>query len=319
MNDRHLVVAGVTHRYVNVGRLRVHVAEAGEGEPVVLLHGWPQHWYVWRHVIPRLAPHFRLICPDMRGFGWTDAPRAGYEKEQLASDLLGLLDALGLDQVRLVGHDWGGFTAFLVALRAPRRVRQLIVLNMIHPWPKQVPTLLNSYRFLYQFVMASGLGALILRFRPELFSTAIRQALYDRTAMTDEEINAFTDRLTEPARANATVQLYRTFLLHEAAGLATGRYDAERLGVPTLLLFGVHDLVLRPEMLAGYEEHADDMRVELVPDAGHLVVDERPELVSERVLEFFGAGVEVRPRERRAARGASGRSQSTRRRGPSRA
>ena len=67
-------VPGVRHRQVRAGDLEMHVAEAGEGDPIVLLHGWPQHWYLWRDVIPLLAPHGRVICPDLRGFGWTDAP-----------------------------------------------------------------------------------------------------------------------------------------------------------------------------------------------------------------------------------------------------
>src|SRR3954447_3633435 len=106
-------VPGVTHRQIEVGTLSVHVAEAGVGEPLVLLHGWPQHWYCWRRVVPLLADEYHLIMPDLRGHGWTDAPSGGYDKAQLATDLFGLLDALGLQQVSLVGHDWGGWTGFL--------------------------------------------------------------------------------------------------------------------------------------------------------------------------------------------------------------
>src|SRR6059058_6686702 len=91
----------VTHRYVDIGGLRMHVAEAGEGEPLVMLHGWPQHWYLWRHQIPELSKRYRVICPDLRGFGWSDAPAGRYEKETLAADLIALLDALGLERVRL--------------------------------------------------------------------------------------------------------------------------------------------------------------------------------------------------------------------------
>src|SRR5688500_7961534 len=94
---------GVTHRTVDVDGLAVHVAEAGEGPPLVLLHGWPQHWWCWRHVVPLLADSYRLVMPDLRGHGWTEAPSGGYDKEQLATDLLGTLDVLGLDEVGLVG------------------------------------------------------------------------------------------------------------------------------------------------------------------------------------------------------------------------
>ncbi|MBJ7291840.1 alpha/beta fold hydrolase, partial [Williamsia sp.] len=102
-------VDGVEHQYVDAGPLRMHVAVAGPADapPLLLLHGWPQHWYLWRDVIPAVSDRYRVIAPDLRGFGWTDAPPGGYRKERLATDILALLDALGIDRVRLVGHDWG--------------------------------------------------------------------------------------------------------------------------------------------------------------------------------------------------------------------
>ena len=108
---------GVEHRFVDAGGVRLHVAEAGDGEPVVLLHGWPEHWWTWRHLIPGLAERYRVICPDLRGFGWSDAPRRGYEKEQFAADVAELLDSLDLHDVRLVGHDWGGVAGFILCVR----------------------------------------------------------------------------------------------------------------------------------------------------------------------------------------------------------
>ena len=92
---------GVTHRTVPARGLRFHVAEAGAGDPIVLVHGWPQHWWMWRHVVPLLAPHARLVMIDLRGFGWSDAPPGAYDKQTLADDLLAVLDALGLERVRL--------------------------------------------------------------------------------------------------------------------------------------------------------------------------------------------------------------------------
>jgi pimeloyl-ACP methyl ester carboxylesterase len=109
----------VEHLFIDAGRLRMHLTEAGEGKPIVMLHGWPQHWYVWRRVIPLLAPHARILCPDLRGFGWTDAPSGGYERETMAQDVLALLDELGLESVDLVGHDWGGWVTPLSSPSAP--------------------------------------------------------------------------------------------------------------------------------------------------------------------------------------------------------
>ena len=156
---------GVTHRYLDVAGTRLHVAEAGEGPPILLLHGWPQHWWAWRKVIPALAEERRVICPDLRGFGWSDAPPGRYEMQGFATDALALLDELGLDQVELIGHDWGGYAGFLLCLDAPERIDHYLVLGTAHPWfqpPRPSPQMLN--RTAYQFLLASpGLGAAVLR------------------------------------------------------------------------------------------------------------------------------------------------------------
>jgi pimeloyl-ACP methyl ester carboxylesterase len=108
-------VDGVTHRWVEARGLRFHVAEAGAGDDaVLLLHGWPQHWYEWRHLMPDLADRHRVIAPDLRGFGWSDAPSSGYLKEEMGQDVLAILDALELERVKLVGHDWGGWIGFIL-------------------------------------------------------------------------------------------------------------------------------------------------------------------------------------------------------------
>src|SRR3712207_1051413 len=100
---------GVEHHYVSARGLDFHVAEAGDGLPLVMLHGWPQHWWMWRYVMPRLADRFRLIAPDLRGFGWSDAPEGPYDKQTLADDVLAVLDELGVGRFRVMGHDWGAY------------------------------------------------------------------------------------------------------------------------------------------------------------------------------------------------------------------
>ena len=152
-------VASVTHRMVDIGGLSLHVAEAGKGEPVVLLHGWPQNWYVWRDVIPALAAKYHVYAPDLRGFGWSEAPPDGYQKEQFATDILALLDELNIGPVRLIGHDWGGFTGFLMCLREPDRFEAFLALNIATPWINRGAALRNIHRSWYQVLMASGLAA----------------------------------------------------------------------------------------------------------------------------------------------------------------
>ena len=125
------------HRHVALADgTRLHVAETGAGPALVLVHGWPQHWWAWRRLLEPLAQAPRVICPDLRGLGWSDAPPGSYAKEAWAADLVALRDALGLERVDLAGHDWGGLVALLAALRAPGRVRTVAAVSSVHPWTR---------------------------------------------------------------------------------------------------------------------------------------------------------------------------------------
>jgi pimeloyl-ACP methyl ester carboxylesterase len=284
---------GVEHRWVSAGGLRTHVALAGDGTPLLLLHGWPQHWWCWRYLIPLLASSHRVIAPDLRGHGWTDAPPGGYDKETLASDVLALLDALELERVQLIGHDWGGWVGFLLCLRAPERFERYLALNTGHPWPSaNARNLLSLWRFAYQLVVGSpAAGPWLLRTQADrLMERALRDGAARPEAFTDADLAIFAERLRDPARAHASSLLYRTFVLSEQLPIALGRYRSQRLRTSTRMLFGTQDPVLTPRLLEGYEPHADDMSVELVEDAGHFIAEDRPELVAERALAFFAGG-----------------------------
>jgi pimeloyl-ACP methyl ester carboxylesterase len=282
-------IDGVTHHWVRARGLDFHYAEAGQGDDVVLcLHGWPQHWYEWRHLMPALADRHRVLALDLRGYGWSDAPPDGYEKENLADDVLAVLDELGIERVKLVGHDWGGWIGFLLALRAPERIERYLSLNILAPWTSTRAMAPHIWRFFYQWMISSpGLGYRLHtsgRFIPKvLVGGSVRKEVWD-----DATIHAFSDTFTQPARAQAAVQTYRTFTLREAPEMVRGHYANAHLTVPTRLLFGADDLVLRPEALKGYEHHSDDMQVELVENCGHFIADEMPDLVGERAREFFG-------------------------------
>jgi pimeloyl-ACP methyl ester carboxylesterase len=281
-------VEGVSHRTVRARGLDFHVAEAGSGDDVVLcLHGWPQHWYEWRHLMPALADRHRVLALDLRGFGWSDAPRRGYEKENMATDVLAVLDALGLDRVKLVGHDWGGWIGFLLGLRAPQRFERFLALNIVPPWISLRATIGHAWRFAYQgMILAPGVGYSLHR-RGDFVPRVLVGGSEVKQAWDEQTLRVFADNLAEPARARAAVQVYRVFNWREALPIARGRYSGQRLRVPTLLVFGVDDFVLRPQMLAGIEGQAEQMRVELVENCGHFIADEMPELVAARAREVL--------------------------------
>ena len=239
---------------------------------MLLLHGWPQHWYLWRDVIPLVAPHARVIAPDLRGFGWTDAPARGYEKEQLMRDVLALLDELGIEKVTVAGHDWGGYVGFLLALEHPERVERLLVANVLPPWPARDPKVArDAWRFLYLPVLSvPGLGGWVGRtVGPRPIPEPAREA--------------FTARLAGE-RARATERLYRTFFLRELPKVWRGRHSADSLTVPTKLVFGTKDVVITQRAVEDAASQTDMVELELVPGASHFVVDEQPELIADRLL-----------------------------------
>jgi pimeloyl-ACP methyl ester carboxylesterase len=271
---------GVSHEDVQAGDVRLHVAQAGSGTPLVLLHGWPQNWWLWRKVIPGLAERHRVICPDFRGYGWSEAPPSGYEKERWAEDILVLMDAMGIGEFGVIGHDWGGVVGFRLCLRSPDRITRYLALGTGHPYMAfNLGTLLNAWRISYQFVIASPIAGAFLMERIVRMIGA-RESVWDA-----EDTEVFASQFSEPARANAGVLTYRTFLTKELARNA--RASRETLRTPTLMLQGEHDPVVRPSMLAGYEEHAPHMRAEVLPGVGHWVPEQVPQLVEERALAHF--------------------------------
>jgi pimeloyl-ACP methyl ester carboxylesterase len=253
----------------------------------VLLHGWPENWFAWRKLIPTLAERYRVICPDLRGFGWSDAPPGRYEKETFASDLLALLDALALERVRFVGHDWGGFAGFLACLRAPERFERFAVMSIVSPWyrPPLSPLLLlaASYQFL---LMAPLIGPVIAR---PLARRLLKAGAARSETFSEEELAALTDQFREPARARATVALYRSFQLRELVPIVRGKYKGMRLSVPGLGMWGDHDPVITGRSFNAVQNHADSFSVEKISGAGHFLPEEAPDQVLAQ-LEPFLAG-----------------------------
>lgn len=294
-------VPGVSHEYIDVRGFKMHVATAGpeSGDPVLLLHGWPQHWWLWRKVMPALADAgYRVYAPDLRGFGWSEAtPKfADYSKQNLATDVLALIDALGIDRpIRLAGHDWGGWTGFLIAMREPQRFDRYFALNIPPPWGDPGPFNLKASlkalaKLRYQVPLSTpGLSRWTQAGGgKKMLSGGVVEATYNRDAWKDGALNVFLDQFQDERRSHATMMLYRRFLTHEMPKVANGKYVEGRLTVPTKLLFGMGDVAISADtILADHSRKADHFIVETVDECGHFIVDEQPELVVEKMLEWF--------------------------------
>jgi pimeloyl-ACP methyl ester carboxylesterase len=279
-------VPGVAHRDVQVRDVRLHVAEAGAGPPLIMLHGWPQHWWSWRHLIPAFAQSYRVLVPDLRGFGWSDAPSGDYAKSSPAADVLALLDAEGISTVRIIGHDWGGYLALLLALGHPSRVERLVALDIAPPWPGRPRPLHLALPLVgaYQALLATPrLGAWSLTSNGQFVRSIIRAASGPGANWTDDELDIYADVPREPARARASSACYRTFLTHELPrSVARGDRSSE-LRVPSLLAMGAASplgRVLDPQP-------GPMLRVEIIPGAGHFLPEEAPQAVTELAAPFL--------------------------------
>jgi pimeloyl-ACP methyl ester carboxylesterase len=267
----------------------MHVVEAGSGEPVLLLHGFPQHWWEWRHVIPELAESYRVIAPDLRGAGLTEAPRGGFHRDQLVADLVALLDALELRTVRIVAHDWSALVAFHLALSRPARVHGLIAISVPPPFIRFDPGLFRvMWRLWFDVVLPVPLvGPWLLR-RGWLTRFLLRSPTCGGArTLAPEDLEAFLVPLRDRAHARAGAALYRRFILPEGVRIM-GAYRDQRLVTPTRVLLGAEDPIVRAAMIRGFEPHVEHLAVDEVQGAGHFVVDDRPDALVKAARELFG-------------------------------
>lgn len=283
----------VTHRMSEVNGVRLHWVERGEGEPIVLLHGFPESWWTWRcQIAPLAAAGFRVIAPDLRGYALSER-KGPYDIDTLAADVLGLLDAAGVARANVVGHDWGGGLAWHFADVHADRVRRLAVLNAPHPAPFQRALRGKSLR---QMRRSWYMFFFLLPRLPEWLVTrndgAWTRGFYHHVNgehLGEEDTRPFFDALKAPGAATAAIDYYRAAVKR---GLRSGAafQTTARIAAPTLLVWGTQDRsLLFDELVPGTEEWVQDLRTEKVEDAGHFVHCERPERVNAALAAHFAS------------------------------
>ena len=282
----------VKHRFIDVGGgVTIHVADAGpaDGPPVMLVHGFPQNWWMWHEVIgPLAADGYRVLCPDMRGAGWSSAPRDRYLKADMAEDLAAVLDQLGVGRpVRLVAHDWGGPVAVIMMLHHPEKVWGFFGVNTLGPWlPPALAFARHLWRLWYQIpIVTPVLGPWLLGDPKARFMRVV--ARWVNGGHLFPEFDLYIDRLVQPGHAVAGSRWYRTFQNHEALRWLRGEYADARIDVPVCFLTGSLDPVVTPIVVDAFAKQASDFHAETVDGVGHAIVEQRPELVVERLRAFF--------------------------------
>ena len=284
-------IPGVRHDHLELPTgVRVHLAQTGPADapPVLCLHGWPQHFLIWRFLWPELAEGYRVICPDLRGHGWSGWPEDGdFRKVRLVDDAVALMDALGVPQAHVIGHDWGAWTAMRLALDHPERVQSVLALSIVHPWLPRDVALKNLWRFAYQVPLATPwLGERLVR-TPGFITRVIGSGWGEKSTWDAEAARRYEATLREPIGTRTSHLMYQSFLVHEISAPLRGTFAGARLEMPARLLIGERD-PLGAQLAAGFERHGADAAWEIVPGAGHFLPEERPALVAERARALLG-------------------------------
>ena len=281
------------HNTAVVNGINIHYVTEGEGEPVILLHGWPEFWYSWRHQIPVLGERFRVIAPDMRGFGYSDKPLTGYDTRSAASDIYELARALGYEAVKMVAHDIGARVAFRFTLDHEEAVKKLVLIDSTPPIEQlgnQPPAVIRE-RWHSYFHQQFDLPEKLIEGREEVYLRHIfRDWCVQKYPISDEEVAHYVKAYSQPGALRGGFSYYRAAAYEDPP---QWRADAERqLATPLLFLFGARRARTAEAMGAGPLE--DSWR-RFFPNSvgkhlgnyGHFLQWETPEAVNRELLEFL--------------------------------
>lgn len=278
-------------RIVSSGGVHLHYVVGGRGPTVLLLHGFPETHLSWSLQIPALIEAgFRVAALDLRGYGASDRPETGYDLDTLASDVSAVIDELGQERVRLVGHDWGGGITWHYATQRPFRVERAVVLDCPHPALMARALRTNRrqirrswYMFFFQ------LPLLPERWLSKNQGANLARMFRERPGP-HEIVDAERRALLQPGAVRAALAYYRTAIRGGALDLALGRpLHYSKIPVPVTLIWGEQDSCLGLELIEHSQDFAADLVVKVIPDAGHFVHQERPEQVTPLLIEALRA------------------------------
>ncbi len=291
-----------THRWISANGGRFHIVEAGTGPLILLLHGFPEFWWSWRHQIPDLADAgYHVVAVDLRGYGGSDKPPRGYDGYTLASDVAGLIRALGERDAMVVGHDWGGFLAWTAAAFHPRMIRKIAVLGMPHPLRLRAALAtdprgqLAASRHLFAF-QAPRYEHVITRHNARWVGDALRRWAgpeWQSTTGFDEYSDACRAAMRIPRASFCAMEYYRWAVrsLTRPSGWRFVKLLQRPIAAPTLQLHGELDACMLARTAQGSGRYVSGKyEWQLIGDAGHFLPSEAPEQVTGELLRFAKDG-----------------------------
>lgn len=294
MKDRF---EGFEHQIVDVGQARLHVWMAGSGEPLLMLHGYPQTHMMWHRVAPQLAKEYRVIVPDLRGYGDSSCPEAGedhyaYCKRVMGEDQFRLMDALGYQDFFLLGHDRGARVCHQMVLDRPERIRRVILLDIMSTldmYEKADMDLATTYYHWFFLIQKNGFPEkLILSDPAEVVNSFISRMSVQDDVFPEDVMAHYIEKFSRPEVVHATCEDYRAAatldLQHQREARERGKFQ-----VPMLVLWGTPSL-RRFDVLGLWREKGEYVSGVLVEDSGHYIAEENPALTCRAAKVFFESG-----------------------------
>lgn len=275
-------------RYVDVGSVRLHTVSGGQGPALLLIGGWPQFWYQWRHVMLPLAEHYTVVVADPRGTGLSDKPHSGYDSATCAQDFHRLMEQLGHGRFAVVGHDIGMWTAYAMAADAPGPIQRMALVDAIIPGVSPSPPLLDDRRtsdFLWHFNFnrALDINEQLVQGREDLyFGHQFATKAATPTAIPAAAVEVYVRALRLPGALRASFEYYRA--IDETMAQSVVR-KKNKLTIPVLAIAG--DALGGENMENEVRSLADDVSSVVIPDCGHFVPEEAPEGFLDALLPFL--------------------------------
>jgi epoxide hydrolase 4 len=277
------------HDYIITNGIKLHYVTQGEGKLMLMLHGFPEFWYSWRHQIPEFAKDYKVVALDLRGYNESDKPQAleAYNIKELRQDIAGVITGLGYENCILVGHDWGGAIAWNFAYHYPQMVEKLIALNIPHPaklveglrMPQQL--LKSWYIFFFQLPFLPEL--LIQSNDYQLIAEAFQGMAIDKSTFNQADLEAYKDAAAKRGALTAMVNYYRNIF----QGLFQDSTKEMKLDIPTLIIWAENDAALSKELTYETTKYVKNLTLKYIPNCSHWVQQEQPQLVNQYMREFL--------------------------------
>lgn len=287
----------IRHGYANANGIRLHYAESGGGENlVILLHGFPEFWYSWQKQLVALSKNFHAVAPDMRGYNLSDKPPRveDYKIDKLVADVIGLVDHFGAEQAAIVGHDWGAGVAWVVAQKHPERVSKLAVLQVppAAAWRANLTLkqLLRSW-YMFFFQIPRLPEWLISRQDFRAIEETFTEKVVRKNSFSEEDVELYKQAARQPGALTAALNYYRANVFERFFARKQKNASRESAGgirVDTLFIYGEQDFAIIPATVRGLERYVDaNYREVRIADSSHWVQNEAPDEVNEALLEFL--------------------------------